>query len=241
MNTVTNNVTKLVDSFQEATATHRSELDQLTVNGRQAVWTNIADAALLAQTILKLENKADYHAALKARNISVPEGKKVNPFGPVVKLLYGEWKADQANVFEANRSAEKYACVFRYFKDHRDEYDTVELIVDHIGTYNDPVHGRGLRGIEKADRATHKSSNSVSKSSEENFELGVRQDRGVVATLENRPDFIPDSVDYGKLWFRMVDGKVVIMGYEEVVETTYKALAIKRGKAIRAAHDAALG
>jgi len=230
----------MVESFQKATVAHRGQLEQLTVNGRRAVWENVAEAALIAQKILKPENKTDYHAALKARNMPVPESKKVNPFGPVVKLLYGEWTVDQTNVFEANRSAEKYACVFRYFYDHRDKYDNITLIVDHIATYNDPVHGRGLRGIEKADRAKHKSSTSTSKSSEENFELGVRQDRGVVATLENRPEFIPDSVDYGKLWFRMVGGKVVIMGYEEVVETTYKALAIKRGKAIRAAHDAAL-
>jgi len=241
MNTVTNTVTDLVDSFQKATIAHRSQLDQITVNGRRAVWENVAEAALIAQEILKPENKADYHAALKAHDIKLPEGKKANPFGPVVKLLYGEWKADQTNVFEANRSAEKYACVFRYFKDHRDKYDNIKLIVDHIATYDDGTpEGRCLRGIEKADRAKHKVASSAKASTDANYDVGIKLDRGEVARLEKRPEFVPEEVPYGKLWFRMVDGEVVIMGYEAVVETTYKALAAKRGKAIRDALNASL-
>ncbi len=47
-------------------------------------------------------------------------------------------------------------------------------------------------------------------------------------------------MSFGKLWFRMVDGEVIVMGYQEVSEDTFKALAVKRGKAIREAHAAEL-
>jgi hypothetical protein len=242
MNTVTNNVTQIVTSFRKATDQHRTVLDSITLDGRRKVWENVAEAALIAQEILKPENKGDYHAALLAHGLAAPvDGKKVNPYTLVVKLLYGEWKDEQANVFQPNRSAEKYACVFRYFAKRRGKFDTIALIAKHIETYSDPTHGSNMRGIEAQDRAEHKKSSSTPKAaSNDNFELGEKLDRGEVARLDKRPEFIPEEVSYGKLWFRMVDGEVIVMGYEEVTDQTYKTLATKRGKAIREAHNAAL-
>lgn len=237
MNTVTNNVTQIVTSFREATDQHRLVLDGITLDGRRKVWENVAEAALIAQEILKPENKADYHAALLAHGLPVPvDGKKVNPYTLVVKLLYGEWKDDQANVFQPNRSAEKYACVFRYFAKRRGQFDNVGLIVKHIENFE-----KNMKGIEDQDRAENKkSSSSPTGASNDNFELGEKLDRGEVARLDRRPEFIPEEVSYGKLWFRMVDGEVIVMGYEKVEESTYKTLATKRGRAIRQAHNAAL-
>jgi hypothetical protein len=244
MNTVTNNVTKMVNDFQAATVTNRSELDAITLNGRQKVWENIAEAVLIAQKIIKPENKDDYHAALKAHGIDVPtEGKKVNPYGPVVKLLYGDWKDDQANVFQPNRSAEKYACVFRYFSTpaRRGKFDTIALIVKHIETFSEPAFGSNLKGIEAKDRSENKKTGGTPKAaSTDNYDLGLRPDKGEVARLGERPEFVPEDVSFGKLWFRMVDGEVIVMGYQEVSEDTFKALAVKRGKAIREAHAAEL-
>jgi len=133
MSTVTNNIITMVEEFRNATVANRSELDQITLNGRRKVWENVAQAALISQEIIKPANKDDYHAALLAHGMPAPvDGKKVNPYTLVVKLLYGEWKDDQANVFQPNRSAEKYACVFRYFAKRRGQFDTVELIVREI-------------------------------------------------------------------------------------------------------------
>jgi hypothetical protein len=235
--TVTNNVITMVEEFRKATVINRSELDQITLNGRRKVWENVAQAALLAHEINKPENKADYHAALKAHGLEVPaEGKKVNAYTLIVKLLYGEWSADQTNVFQPNRSAEKYACVFRYLAKRRDRLDTVESIVAHI----EGVEGN-LKAIEAQDRAEHKKPGTTPQASaNDNFDLGLRLDLGEVAKLDQRPEFIPEEVSYGKLWFRMVDGKVAIMGYEKVEEPTFKTLATKRGKAIRDAHNAKL-
>jgi len=237
MSTVTNNVITMVDDFRAATVNHRGELDQITLNGRRKVWENVAQAALLAQDILKPENKESYHAALLAHGLAAPvDGKKVNPYALVVKLLYGEWEDEQANVFQPNRSAEKYACVFRYFAKRRGRFDTVELIVSHIET----TEGN-LKGIEAQDRTEHQTSKpSPSASANDNMELGLRLDQGEVTRLDERPEFIPEDVSYGKLWFRMVDGEVIVMGYEAVSEAAYKTLATKRGKTIREAHNAKL-
>lgn len=246
MSTVNNNVTKLVTEFQEATKKHRRFLDGLTLTGRRNVWENVAQAALIAQDILNPNNKDDYLAALAERKIVVPKGKSANPYGPVVKLLYGEWKDEQYNVFVENRSSEKYACVFRYFAEHRAIYDMMEkreeqigVIADHIENY-ESTHGRNLKGIEKEDRVRHPAAEPSSPKGYDYLDLGLRLDRGEVARLDSKPEFIPEDASYGKLWFRMVEGKVVIMGYEAVQETAYKALATKRGKALKKAHDDAL-
>jgi len=238
VSTVTNNVMQMVTDFRAATVINRSELDAITLNGRRKVWENVAQAALLAQEIIKPANKDDYHAALLAHGLAVPvDGKKVNPYTLVVKLLYGEWKDEQANVFQPNRSAEKYACVFRYFAKRRGQFDTVELIVAHIEATES-----NLKGIEEQDRAENKkSTKGASAPANDNFEFGLRLDKGEVARLDQRPEFIPEDVSYGKLWFRMVDGEVIVMGYQEASEDAFKALATKRGKAIRdAAIQAAL-
>jgi len=238
VSTVTNNVTQMVTDFRAATVINRSELDAITLNGRRKVWENVAQAALIAQEIIKPANKDAYHEALKAHELPIPvEGKKVNPYTLAVKLLYGEWKDDQANVFQPNRSAEKYACVFRYFAKRRGQFDNVELIVAHI----EATKGN-LKGIEEQDRAENKkSTKGASAPANDNYEFGLRLDKGEVARLDQRPEFIPEDVSYGKLWFRMVDGAVVIMGYQEASEDAFKALATKRGKTIRdAAIQAAL-
>lgn len=236
VSTVTNNVMQMVDEFRAATVLNRSELDQITLNGRRKVWENVAQAALIAQEIVKPANKDAYHAALKAHGLDVPvEGRKVNPYTLAVKLLYGKWEDDQANVFQPNRSAEKYACVFRYFAKRRGQFDTVELIVAHI-----EASTGNLKGIEEQDRAEHKkSSKGANASANDNYEFGLRLDKGEVARLDQRPDFIPEDVSFGKLWFRMVDGEVIVMGYQEASEDAFKALATKRGKAIRDAAIAA--
>jgi len=234
--TVTNNVMQMVDDFRAATVLNRSELDNITLNGRRKVWENVAQAALIAQEIIKPANKDAYHAALKAHGLDAPvEGRKVNPYALAVKLLYGEWKDDQANVFQPNRSAEKYACVFRYFAKRRGQFDNPELIVAHI----EATEGN-LKGIEAQDRAENKkSSKGASAPANDNYEFGLRLDKGEVARLDQRPDFIPEDVSFGKLWFRMVDGEVIVMGYQEASEDAFKALATKRGKAIRDAAIAA--
>lgn len=223
-----NSVNTLVASFQVAFQANLDKQREFQVRGLRSLWTQIAEAFAVAQTILKPENKKDYDAALVERSIE-PAKSKGNPYTPVVKLLYGEWKDEQHTLFAPNRSAEKYACVFRYLNKRRGKIAQAD-IVGHIEGYTHAIYGNHLKGIEAEDRADHKPKGKSKADDSEALIIGSTTEDGIAV---DRPGFVPEDVSMGQLWFKTgKDGKVYILGYRKIEEDTFNTLAIKRGKDI---------
>ena len=221
-----NPVNALVASFQTSLPANLDKQADFQVRGYRVLWTQIAEAYAIAQRIIKNENKDDYNAALTERDIEVSKTKTANRYLPVVKLLYGEWKADDATVFEPNRSAEKYACVFRYLNKRNDQFPDTASIVAHIEAT--PGH---LKKIEEIDRDDHKAKkNGAKASSEEALERGSSVLGGYPI---ERLSLIPSGADIGQLWFKMgKDGKPYILGYRKMEEKTFETEATKRGRVL---------
>ncbi|MBT0668413.1 hypothetical protein HT136_08525 [Novosphingobium profundi] len=232
----TNPVNALVKSFQESIPANLEKQREFQVHGLRELWKQVAEAFLIALKILQLD-KAQLKSALKERNIS--EAKSgANEFLPIVKLLYGEWKDEDQTIFEPNRSAEKYACVFRYFYKRKDKFADARSIVDHI----EETEGN-LKGIEQKDRAENKKTTAkVSSDDELKRGLSVRSamEIGSLEKVREAVLDLPDNAQQGQLWFKVENGKVYLMGYRTLEDGTRDTLAKKRGKAIiNAAQNAA--
>lgn len=226
-NNTTNHVNTLVASFQTSFTANLEQQREFEVRGYRALYTQVAEAFAIAQTILKPENKSEYEAALKERGIDLPKGKS-NPYLPVIKLLYGSWADEQKTIFEPNRSAEKYACVFRYLNKRKGKIAQKD-IVGHIEEYSDATYGTALKGIEAQDRAEHRTTGSRADNSEALI-AGSDLDGSIAI---DRPAFVQENQTIGQLWFKLgKDGKVYILGARPLEEKTFDALAIKRGKDI---------
>jgi hypothetical protein len=220
-----NPVNNLVASFRKAFDANLIKQHGFQLSGHRVLWEQIAEAFAVAQGIIKKETEADYHAALKERDIKPATGKGSNPYLPVVKLLYGEWKDEQHTVFEPNRSAEKYACVFRYLNKHFADKSQAETVA-HIENYS-TSYGNHLKGMEAQDRAENQKP-GPKVDSKTAFDIGSKITGAIVI---DRPDFVPEDAKMGQLWFKTgKDGKVYILGFRKLDDKAFKAVATKRGR-----------
>ena len=242
----TNPVNTLVSSFKDTLPANLDQQREFQVRGYRMLWTQIAEAFFVAQNI-RGQLKADIDAALKERGIN--EGKAgSNPYLPIVKMLYGEWKtvdgsetfvtehqATDVTVFEPNRSAEKYACVFRYLNKRKDQFPDTQSIIDHIEAF--PKH---LKGIEDKDRDENKTSSKAKPDTTMALKRGLSVRGGMdIGTREKVVtqilDFPADAKE-GQLWFKVGDdGRVYLMGFEKKLEDdAVNKLAVKRGNKLLA-------
>lgn len=136
-------------------------------------------------------------------------------------------------VWTANRSAEKYAVVFRYL---HSQGKTPDEVASFIENYSHPTHGNRLRGIEAAGRA-EANAGTVAK---EPSKAVIDQRNAYVVRAENRknldvfavekPNTWPSKVAYAKAVLKVDGDELVIVGFKEMDEKAYTNHAVKLGK-----------
>jgi len=118
-------------------------------------------------------------------------------------------------VWVHNRSAEKYAGVFRHLFENKVELTKVAL---YIETYNHTEHGTKLNGIVAADSAAHGGKGSRSAFDKEEVKRLIgRNGLKALSTVE-KPQLIKATEGPVVLLARIVDGRLELLGDLEVAE-----------------------
>jgi len=234
-NNVVGELTALVKDFQvKRLPEDQQEMDRLEIAGRRVLYKQLAEAYRIGKILLLPENRESLNDILEEHTlkpIKLKNGKPtVNPWHPVCKLIWGGWKTGTIfSVFKPDRAAEKYANVFRYLENHQTQHaDVVTTIEGFDG---------GLTGIVKADRKENQKGKNKNVAKLATFlTLGCDPDEPDVVEMD-RPDFVPEGTDFGKLWFRADGDELYIFGFNPLEEKQFNALAISRGRKIQAERD----
>ena len=211
---MTNTVNKLnalvVDFKGQVLPKATNEMEKQQVAGRRSLYEMLARAYEIGLTLRKPENKGAFIRLLKddgLETVAENYGKeRGNPWNAVVKLLFGETViVNDFTVFVENRSAGKYANIFRYLENHQVPFGKV---VSFIETFDDPDFGPALKGIEAADR---KETPSATKSpiNGTSFKAGCDRSHEHVFGIP-LPDFMPQDVKYGTMWFERLTHNEVL-------------------------------
>ena len=141
-----------------------------------------------------------------------------NKFLPIVKTIWGRFVEEAANeqngkpqkVWKHNRSAEKYASVFRYLLDNAVSPDGV---AQHIENYEHQQYGRKINGIIAADRAKYGSAGTRRVNTYSVTAGKLLSSKGMkhFSTVK-KPSFIQASEGAVVLVARVVDGNLQLLG-----------------------------
>jgi hypothetical protein len=225
---VKNTLLNLVSQFTTRVDDDEQTVRNLEAQSHKVVWEQIQEAYGIAQRILNPDNQTAFEAILA--DCKIPKAtEKSNRWLPVVKLLYGRWNTTRSE-FVLNRSAEKYACAFRYFETSGISASSVAA---HIEGFNHPVHGSHLKGIEALDRATNGRTKDDAKI-ERLKRAGLSRVNPDVIRIK-RPDCVPAGKQKGFLWFEVEGDEIVVLGYDDIKTQQFDLLALRKGRAIEAA------
>jgi len=197
----------------------RDEKANLEKRQFRNIWTYVTK--LLYGKWIKIDDLDDKGKVKLARKMKVDTSK----------LLYfaenDEAKWDRETVFHAwehDRSAEKYACVFRYLQTHGVQPSDVAKFIEN---FSDKNYGNKLAGIERKDRADNRQASSpkplsenARKQRDEYKARGENPANSDVMELD-KPDKLPDSVEFGRAMFKVVGEKLVIVGYDALGQADY--------------------
>ncbi|MBZ9649573.1 hypothetical protein K9B33_18715 [Sphingobium sp. 3R8] len=217
------------------------------LKGRREVYNQISHAFQIAQTLLHRSNQHHLENLLKecgmtAQAQAFEKKKGTNWWAYVCALLYGSWQEKDEEgsvflVFERNRSAEKYGNVMRHLYENKVKANAAAM---YIETFNDPVFGKALLGIERADRAKHAKQPKGGK-------LELKHKKGFIQRGEStdnddvfytdKPVGLPDAVEFGTATFKVFGSKLMIVGYERWEEERYEKHVIARGRKIKKLED----
>lgn len=213
------------------------QMDKLQVAGRRSLYEMLASAYEIGLVLRKPENKGAFIKLLEDEDLETVANnygkERGNPWNAVVKLLFGEtMMVNDFTVFVENKSAGKYANVFRYLEGHQ---VLVADVVEFIETFDDPDFGAALGGIEAADRDENPSSdkkpdNSVS------FKRGCDRSHEHVFGIP-LPDFMPKDVKYGTMWFEVDRDQIVFYDYQAIGIEEFGKLARSKGRKLQADHN----
>jgi hypothetical protein len=173
--------------------------------GRKALYKNLAIGYGLCLAMRDPLNAEAVAQLLTSRRIRAATGK-TNPFYPLVKALYGEYKDEAAvdSEWEPNRSAEKYANVFRLAEALG---KTEAQFGDWLLSYKDPVFGKGLTAAEKRDRCDN-GANDPAHEAQLDRDIQVVLTR-TLGTLPAPPSVAHTTDKYVCVWGK-VEGKQFI-------------------------------
>ena len=136
-------------------------------------------------------------------------------------------------VWTPNRSAEKYAVVFRYLQNHN---VTPEDAAKFIENFDDKTHGKRLLGIERAGRFEARSNSPAKAPSQEVIDkqnayiarAEARKNWNVFAV--EKPSTFPSDVQFARAVIKVEGDELVIVGYQKMEASAYKNHAVKLGK-----------
>lgn len=165
-------------------------------------------------------------------------GKKIGLKTDEVKdfVLHKDAPDEPQTAYQAwspNRSAEKYAVVFRYLHDHGVAVADVPTFID---SFNDKDHGKKLLGIERAGRAAANLGGTAKPKSQD----VINREKSYVRRAEARtnekvfafekPGMWPSKTQYAKAVLKIDGEELVIVGFKEMTEAAYTNHAISIGK-----------
>lgn len=162
-------LTKVVD-------TNRKAIQAVVDTSREALYNNLARGYELCLAMRDPDNATPVTELLETRRIKAATGNE-NPFLPLVRAIYGKLDdpADTNAAWIPNRSAEKYANVFRLAQQRNVK---VEGFGEWLLGFKDDTHGKGLTAAVKRDRAE----NGVNDPARE-----AKVDRDIKVVLANKP------------------------------------------------------
>ena len=234
---------KLVADFRDVRLSDdQQQMTKLEVAGQAVLYRQIAEAYRIGLILLDHKNGTMFCRLMESHNM-VEQSKKYgnnnynNPWTFVTNLLYGSWVEQKISntvfqVFEHNRSAEKYANVLRYLSNLEKKH---EEVADFIATfeYTDArnVVVRKLQGLEIADREANTKSGSKPDNNQ-TLTLGISRSEHDVASIP-LPAELDQTIEYGSCFFKVEAGQMIVFGATKLDQTQFNALAIARGKEIK--------
>lgn len=140
-------------SYSQVNERNRNDVKAVVQMGRKALYANLAIAYGLCLAMRHPDNGNAVAEALSVRGLMAATNK-TNPFLPLVRAVYGKYEVEAAvdSPWIPNRSAEKYANVFRLAQARG---KTQANFADWLLGFEDAEFGKGMIGAEKRDRANH--------------------------------------------------------------------------------------
>lgn len=241
------NLEKTVMTFRvyqdvEQKAAHERER-QFTTNEQKKLYDRLARAFWIADLIMQLDekDKAPLDEQLKANCLQRDMRQKSNPWVAVVNLLFGQAQEDGS--LKINRSAYKYAAVFRELK--RNKVKPLEA-AEFINKYKFDGDTK-LLALELADRHY---SGLTEEPVTKKGSISTRTNHGYSAYIENVEPFAEigkeilgsqavENGDYVVIWGEYRDGKIKLYGtmpnavnsvnpYLDKLNSNFHALANQR-------------
>lgn len=227
----------VVDFKSQVLANSENQMAKHQVAGRRVLYEMLASAFQIGLTLRRPENKGAFIKLLEDDGLDkVAENYgdgKGNPWNAVVKILFGEtMMVNDFTVFVENKSAGKYANVFRYLENHQ---VLVANVADFIETFDDPVHGAALAGIEAADRKENPTTKKTPVNGS-SFKMGCDRSHEHVFGVP-LPDFMPEGVKYGTMWFEVDGDQIVFYDYQAIGDDEFGKLARAKGRKLLADHN----
>lgn len=175
-------------------------------------------------------------AAQKVEAPTTPKGKrKIVESGLIeglVKTRSERPSLPPKMVWVHNRSAEKYAGVFRHLFENKVEPTKVALYIEN---YSHDEHGSKLNGIIAADSAAHGGKGSRSAFDKEAVKRLIGRDGLKAFTTVDKPELIKATEGPVVLLARIVNGRLELLGdldvTEAVINNGVTDLAKRRGVA----------
>lgn len=221
----------------------QTEMLKFEDGGRNILYNQLAEAYRIGLLLLTPSNGTMFcnllmDAELKTEAKKYGDNKAPNPWAYVTKLLYGKWVSKQVSntvfhVFEPNRSAEKYAVVFRYLADKGIQAEKVaQFIADFVHE-----KGNALIGIERVarrggDESGEDGGSGSDEKSTDATQILIGRSRDEADIFEFELPAGSAIKRFGYCFFEVVDGKAVALGATELEQPVFEEMAAKRGREI---------
>lgn len=232
-------IKKMVGDFQTIRLLNdQTNMVGLQVQGHAILYKQLAEAYRIGLILLTRGNGTKFCRIMEENGMQKESekygnNKYTNPWNFVTKLLYGKWVEKKVSctvfeVYERDRSAEKYANIFRYLQNKEIEADkAADFITEFTHEY-----GNGLHGIEKVDREENSSSKFEKPERNNDIAVGKNVDEDDVFTFD-APESLKD-VQFGTCFFEIKDSQIIMFGADELEEKEFNAMCAKRGRKITA-------
>lgn len=242
-------VRELVKQFKDKSLTaDEKALNKLKVSGRQILYKQLQEAYAFGLACFSHIYHREHLSAIlgeydlhdQSRNLK--SKGRYNKWNAITALLYGDWEtdADGNKAYKRDRSAEKYATVFAMLEAKKVK---VSEVVDYITNRSITLKstGKKLKGIialeteyrmlkaENDPKGTSPKSAKQVAARQKIIARGESSDNDDVFEVD-KPEKLSDAVEYGQAFFKVVDDKLVIVGFKAREQADYERHVFSRGK-----------